>query len=175
MRDNGVALPPVCRRYDIAEESLSPVDRIILTSDGTVMRTLEALTRKRIVVNIRKRTVEDDVLARKIVLHSPDEEDFPLAWAESWVYLSRLNPEYARGLRNGSIGIGELVRNNRLETFREINEIDDQVPPEETPTFVETDTPVMQRTYDIYCQDKQAITITEYFRRGLKAFAEIDR
>lgn len=171
MKENGIALPPVCKRYDIAAESLSPVDRIVLTSDGTVMRTLEALTGNCVDVKILERTVENDVLSRTIVLRSPDEQ-LPLAWAESSVTLSNLRSEHARRLRNGTIGIGELVRNNRLETYREINSIEYRVPPEETPEFVETDSrPIMERTYDIHCRNVKVMTITEYFRRDLEQFA----
>lgn len=171
MKKDGVALPPVCERHDVAEESLSPVDRIVLTSDGTVMRALEALTTENVDVRILDRRVADDVLDREIVLQSAAERT-PLAWAESSVYLSRFEPERARRLRDGTVGIGELIRNDRLETFRQIDEIDDRVPPEDTPAFVEADArPVMRRTYDIYRRGATAMTITEYFRRGLDRFA----
>ncbi|MFC7079009.1 chorismate--pyruvate lyase family protein [Halorussus caseinilyticus] len=150
----------------IDDETFSTVERLILTHDGTVMRLLETLTGQSVDVDIVTRTVREDMLYRHVKLKPPGDSE-PLAWAESEVDLASLDAEYADELREGNVGIGKLFREQRSETFRELVDVGLVTADDRRPSFVEPDAEVLfERTYDIYHDDTDIMTITEYFPKG---------
>lgn len=154
------------RRFDIDDETFSTIERLILTHDGTVMRLLETLTNRRVDVDIIARRIRDDVLHRSVTLKFPDDSE-PLAWAESQVDLEDLETEYAHTLRERNVGIGKMFRENRFETFRELVDFELVTDEERLPAFVDAEAEVLfRRTYDVYHDDTDVMTITEYFPKG---------
>lgn len=154
------------RRTNIDDETFSTIERLILTHDGTVMRMLETLTERTVNVDIIGRKIRDNVLHRSVTLKFPDEPD-PLVWAESEIDLANLETEYAHTLRERNVGIGKMFRENRFETFRELVDFELVTDEERLPTFIESDAEALfKRTYDVYHDDTDVMTITEYFPKG---------
>ncbi|NWG09400.1 MAG: DUF98 domain-containing protein [Nitrososphaerales archaeon] len=118
--------------------SLSSVQKILLTTDGSVTRTLEVLTGKPVVVATVVRTLidADDALAkdlkiksgevvnyRVVYLKNPDS-DKALVLARSWTPIRGLNESIRRDLTSSDIPIGKIIISHKLETRREIESID---------------------------------------------------
>ena len=153
------ALTTLEREHGVA---LSPAERLLLATDGTVTHMLEALTGREVSVAILDREVTGGRLHRTVALeYGPD--DRPLVWARSTIRLSVLEPSVADELVDGDVGIGHLLRDGETETRREIVDVDVR-PAGEFPPFVETDASrLLERTYRIYADRDRLMTITEYF------------
>lgn len=110
-----------------------PFLRVLLTTDGTVTKSLEAFFWEEVaVVSMAQRNVDlhrdepaigcrrgDGVLYRRVQLHGRSSQRC-YAEAESFI-LTQCLPEPLRGaLASGKMGIGEILRESGLETYREI-------------------------------------------------------
>lgn len=127
------------------------------------MHLLEALTGRRVEVTLVDRWVRGETLYRNVTLE-PTDESQPLAWAQARVELGDLDPQYARELRDRDIGIGKLFRQERFETFRELEDYDFLRNEDRLPSFVDTDGDVMlTRIYKVYHAGTDVMEITEYF------------
>ncbi len=137
--------------------------RLLLTTDGTVTKSLEAYFWETVEIADLVQTLGVDqstngVLAapqlfRKVNLvgsHSKRR----YARAESTVAINDLPPHLADDLLAGQIGIGELVRASGLSSFRQIL----AVGLHSTPLGLE-----IWRRYAIYVHEQPAIQITEWF------------
>ena len=113
--------------------SLSPILRVLLVTDGTVTRTLEAYFGEAIEVDVlehAERTSEvpypqidiaagDRVLHRYVRLVGRTTRKV-YAVAESVAVLEHISAQMRRKLLEEHKGIGELLREGRLETYREL-------------------------------------------------------
>lgn len=152
---------------ELGNIQLSPVERLLLATDGTVTHMLEALTRGRVDVDIIGRQVRDGALDRRVVLRRGHDAQ-PLVWAESQVVLDRLREDVADELAHGEKGIGDLLRNEHSETHREIVTMDVDTPDSPTfPAFIEHPLDLyLRRVYTIESHGQKIITITEWFPHG---------
>lgn len=146
--------------------TLSPVERLLMATDGTVTHMLEALTRGHVLVDIINRDVIDGTLHRDVVLREA-RDGSPLVWAASNVPLDRLDDRVADELAEGTMGIGDLLREQAAETHRTITDMrvrsrkDAKLPP-----FVTGSAGVyLERTYNVRSDGERIMTITEYFPR----------
>ncbi|WP_330633191.1 chorismate--pyruvate lyase family protein [Halocatena halophila] len=147
----------------IDEDTFSPIERVILTHDGTVTRMLEALTGQPITVTILARYIRGDTLYRTVALESALDPD-PLVWATSEVDLQSLDPQYEAILRDQDIGIGAMFWNEQFETFRELVDFDSITAQEQFPSFINANTSkLLKRTYTIYHEKNNIMDIVEYF------------
>lgn len=148
--------------------SLSPVERLLLTTDGTVTNALEALTRGEVTVDILNRDVKGSTLHREVALRR-DVDGSALAWAESRTNLYPLDTDIEDSLVNGQIGIGDLLREKYAETRREVEEMDAVWhDTQDFPDFITgTSAMYLRRTYKIHSGGDRIMTITEYFPKGL--------
>lgn len=144
--------------------SLTPVERLLLSTDGTVTHALEALTRSPVEVDIIHRTVEDGVLERVVALKRDGQET--LVYAESQVYLDRLDNGVAEELVDGDAGIGDLLREVHAETAREVETMATEWVPGDDDRLPGVGTLALRRTYSIISGEKAIITITELFPKG---------
>src|SRR5688572_29231377 len=161
---------------NIPMAALPPFLRTLLLTDGTVTKSLEAFYWESIEVETVSQAVVrteadiewlgvgrgEDVIGRRVNLRG----------RTSGVLYTRANslirplliPEALRGgLMTGSIGIGELIRDCGLETYRELLEIGVSGP---MPASADADVAAgahIHRTYRIVVGGKPAILITEYF------------
>lgn len=146
----------------------TPVERLLLSTDGTVTHALEALTRGEVNVDILKREVHGSTLHRQVVLRR-GRDDSPLVWAESEVNTRPMDMEMEDALVAGDIGIGDLLREQYAETRREILSME----PARTddggfPRFINGGSYLyLKRTYRVYSDGDRLMEITEYFPKGL--------
>lgn len=155
--------------------ALPPFLRTLLVADGTVTKSLEAFFWEKIIVQTITQNdhqldqdiaaieaqAEDHVLKRKVVLRG-ETSDRIYAYATSYLQLETLNDEIKQNLLAEKIGIGELLREIGLETYREIIDVGkEQFTPMTTSS--ETSQEVIFRTYVIHIGGKPTIQITERF------------
>ncbi|WP_133468557.1 chorismate--pyruvate lyase family protein [Paraglaciecola marina] len=158
-------------------EALPPFLRTLLVTDGTVTKSLEAFFWESIKVEKRwqeefiltmdlpfiQAKVDDLTLKREVILRGVSTNDI-YAYATSYLRTELLDENIKAQMIEGKIGIGELLREIGLETYREIvdfgrevfqayNRLDGE------PEYVET----IYRTYIIHIGGKPAMQITERF------------
>lgn len=152
------------QQQSINMRQLPPILRVLLITDGTVTKTLEAYYWESIKVsNIAQNEVvltEDNqklsakagetVLRRSISLIG-DGSGKCYAQAESLIRLQQLPAEISKKLNSGEMGIGELLRESGLETYRKLVDIG------------ETSTQQIYRSYQIIIHHSPAILVTETF------------
>lgn len=148
--------------------SLSPVERLLLATDGTLTHMLEALTRGHVEVDIQNRAVDGATLTRQVVLRR-NRDGTPLVWAESKVNTYPLDTEMEDALVDGDIGIGDLLRDEYAETRREILGMAAVwEPDDDLPDFIGGSSPLyLERSYKIYSDGDRIMTITEFFPKGV--------
>jgi chorismate-pyruvate lyase len=112
---------------------LAPILRVLLVTDGTVTQTLEAYFGEGIEIDVlehaeRRSEVAyppidiapgDPILHRYVRLRGKGTRHI-YAVAESVAVLDHVSPEMRRRLLEDRKGIGELLREGRLETYREL-------------------------------------------------------
>ena len=158
-------------------EALPPFLRTLLVTDGTVTKSLEAYFWENIKVEKRSQEqcwltqdlpaiaakIGERVLKRDVLLRGCSSNDV-YVYATSFLLTDMLDEEIKEALVEGKIGIGELLREIGLETYREIVDFGREVyqtnqEESKTPEFAE----VIYRTYIINIGGKPAIQITERF------------
>lgn len=147
---------------------LSPVERLLLATDGTVTHMLESLTRGEVDVDILSREARGSTLNRQVVLRR-SRDGSTLVWASSDVNLYPLAEEMTDRLVNGDIGIGDLLREEFAETHREIVDMQPVwYDTAEFPSFIEDASVLyLKRKYKVYSGGDRIMTISEYFPKGL--------
>lgn len=152
-------------RGDLDVASLPAFLRVLLTTDGTVTNSLEAFfwepvavetiaQREMVLVEDTphiERSAGDTVLARRVQLRGLDT-DTRYVEAESLIRLDLLPANFQDELVAQKMGIGELLRDCGLETYREILEVG-----------CDEETKNLWRTYRIVTDHHPFIQITEHF------------
>ncbi len=161
-------------------DSLSLLQRILLTTDGMVARILEQYAGEPIVaVKLRQALVpastdiaelrvarHETVLSRDVILRGRDSRR-NLLYAESVLCPGRLGPALVDRLVTTSIAIGELFRQHRLETFREILASGEEQAGWFARYFdVDPSALLVFRTYRIFTAGEPVVLITERFPVG---------
>jgi chorismate-pyruvate lyase len=177
LRSDGYHGGAKVRRMDgryIPLAELPPLLRTLLVTDGTVTKVLEAYFWEP--VDVRAEYLEvvraerpipwlnldanQQVLARRVQLIG-EQSGTLYAEAFSVVRLDELDPGLQQSLVEGSVGIGVLLRESGLETYREIMTVG--VEPGADGQGGEW----VYRTYRITCDKKPVILIRESFPWGL--------
>ncbi len=161
----------------INPSSLSPFQRIILTTDGTLTEILEAylfepLQVVKLTEAVMPLAVAHDALSldvgstvidRRICLQGKiSMRNF--IYAESTLALERLDETFQHELLESKVPMGKLWRQNRLETFKEIISTKKEPALELASYFdiAETDQ-LLSRTYVVSSQRQPIMQITEKF------------
>ncbi len=158
---------------------LSPMQKFLLGTDGSVTQILEAITGKPVVI---------ETLVQKIMEADPSTAEFlgigqgdlvnyrvveiktipggeVLIYAISHTPLARLSPEFKDDLMKADIPIGRIIQNHRIEARREI--LNTRVSPasEETGRIFSlcNKEPLLSRQYRIIHKGKPLIFIEEQF------------
>lgn len=161
---------------DIPMEALPAFLRTLIVTDGTVTKTLEAFYWEPVAVDILAQDLTEaehsidwlevkkteDVLTRKVQLRGEHSGKI-YASAFSAIRPSAIPPQQLQRLKERSIGIGALIRDTGLESYRELLEVGI----EKSPEYMQTDNPqpldLVYRTYRIFIVGKPALLITEFF------------
>lgn len=163
--------------------NLPPLLRNLLVTDGTVTRSLEAYFWEPVIIQqialnsvgsaqdipwLRARR-GDELLLREVRLVGKRSANV-YASAYSVVRMSTIPLAMRQQLKNGGIGIGVLIRECGLESYRELLDLgmSDTMYFATVPlaTREELDDEYVFRTYCIHLDEKPAILITEKFPKG---------
>ncbi len=159
------------------EVPLSPLHRILLTTDGSITRILEIVGDCEIAVETvaqevipadtqiaRKLNIEpgDDVNHRIVNLKDPEKT---LIRAVSYTPLSRLKKEFREEIMKKDIPIGKIMSRLKIEARREIRDIRiTRADSELSRVFnLPLDSYLLKRNYDIIHQNEILLNITEIF------------
>jgi chorismate-pyruvate lyase len=155
----------------------SPIQRILLTTDGTVTDILESYAGEsmRLIKLFEEQTALTEavpglelgaghtVLRRKILLQGKMSRT-NLLFADSLVVLDRLDEWTRDGLLKSHKPIGYLIQEHRMETYREILDCGREVA---GPLGAYFDVPersgMIWRTYRVFADRKPIMLITEKF------------
>ncbi|MCP8304825.1 MAG: DUF98 domain-containing protein [archaeon] len=158
--------------------NLSDVQKILLTTDGSVTRTLEVLTGRPVIIITKVRTPinADEDLAKELkikvgektnyrVVHLKNtDSDRVLIFARSWTPVMGLNGVIKKDLTSTDMPIGKILAKHKLETRREVTSIglleaDDML----KEAFKIDSEPMLSRFYNIIYESEILIRINEVF------------
>jgi chorismate-pyruvate lyase len=167
--------------HDIVFQQMDPFLRVLLVTDGTVTKFLEAYLWEPISV---ERCFQEEIflkqdepllgvqegesaILRRILLRGVRTRRV-YTFAESLIRIQLLEPSIQKDLLGGRLGIGELLRDRRLETYREILEFGREKAGKELARYfkIKSDDPVYYRRYRITIRGLPVILITERFFEG---------
>lgn len=158
---------------------LSPVQKILLGTDGSVTQLLEAITGHRVTIRtlVQEVVPADGVTAERLnilvggpvnhrVVELRDaERGEVLICAVSQTPLSRLSPEFKEDLMKADIPIGKIIARHRIEARREI--LNAGVAPADEAAgkifSIFRSEPLLSRDYRIIHRGEPLIFITEQF------------
>lgn len=155
--------------------SLPPFLRTLLVTDGTVTKSLEAYYWEPVAVEaVTNQVLEaqspiawldvqagEEVVARKVLLRGKGSQTL-YASAFSIIRLSLIPEQLRDRLLSGKLGIGELMREYGLETYRDIQEFG-RTRDMSRYGGPETDMPCVYRTYRIIFDHRPVILVSECF------------
>ena len=155
--------------------------RTLLVTDGTVTKTLEAYFWETISVTnleqdeiINTTPIEflgsqtgEALLDRRIRLVGKSSNT-TYAYAHSFIRLDMLPTEFRSDLKSGLIGIGEILRETGLETYRELVDLGEYTNNEsDSDGYLDklclTNEHIIYRTYRIMINHNPVILVTEQF------------
>ena len=127
--------PPTLKKINLAR--LTPFQRGLLVTDGTVTRFIEAYTLAPIEVVLLQQARQtlhtehtwlelpagEEIISRQVVLQTDSrDEPSPIihAYADSLIVPQRLTQSILDGLESDKQGLGGLLRLSGLETWREL-------------------------------------------------------
>lgn len=157
---------------------LPPFLRSLLVTDGTVTKILEAyfwepvevVTLKQEILAAKQEIpcisvqVNDSILVREVLLRGVSSERV-FAKAISVIRLDLVPERFREKLEQKQLGVGVLIRNSGLESYREIlqiksygsNALDYNIDSAEAPITI------LERSYRVMINKKPSILITEKF------------
>ncbi len=171
--------PATLKKINLAR--LTPFQRGLLVTDGTVTRFIEAYTFMPVAVVLLQQTKRtlitehawlelpagEEVISRQVVLQSQrQDEPLPIihTYADSLIVPKRLPKSLLMGLESDKQGLGGLLRRSGLETRRELLwcgiETLTELPPEIGHLEGE---PFISRAYRVFANQEPLILINEKF------------
>ena len=158
---------------------LSPVQKILLGTDGSVTGILENITGEpvEVVTRLQQVIVADRETASELDIREGEPVNYrivelrnsktaeTLIYAVSYTPLNRLNPEIKTDLMKADIPIGKILKKHRLETRREIIGAGTVLADEDLSNTFSCfrDDPLLSREYRIVRDKKTLIRIREVF------------
>ncbi|HEY3777682.1 MAG TPA: chorismate pyruvate-lyase family protein [Rhizomicrobium sp.] len=162
--------------------ALTPLQRILLITDGTLTEILEAHFLERIeLVKISERMLTirecgaplagepgEVVMERKINLRGARSGSNHV-YAESLVLVGRLDASFQSELLGTSVPLGRLWRHHRLETWKDLVSIACR-PARELHAHLDCDetAAILARAYDVFSSRRLVMRISEYFRAAAR-------
>jgi chorismate-pyruvate lyase len=157
--------------------SLGPLQRVLLITDGTLTEILEATLLERIrLVKVSQQvtsatsahalldpTPGEALIERKILLQG-EESRRNYAYAESLIAVDRLAPSFRDALLTSDTPLGRLWLEQKLETFKELQEVRSQPADGLCQYFACSGAATLLiRTYRVFSAARPIMVITEYF------------
>lgn len=164
-------------RNHINPAKLSTLQRIVLTTDGTLTEILEAYLFEKIrIVKLSEGIVSitqdipplavkqgSEVIERKVLLQGKiSRKNF--IYAESILVTERLDEKFKEELLHSKTPLGRLWLEHKLETFKEIIDTAEETAEKLLAYFpLQPEDKVFSRTYRVFSQRQPIMTITEKF------------
>jgi len=158
---------------------LSPVQKILLGTDGSVTQLLEAITGKQIIITTRVQEIipasfaiakklgvpEGSYINHRVVEIKNNDSGEVLIYAISFTPVDRLPEEFRNDLLKADIPIGKIIMQHRIEARREIFSVDVKAASEETAGIFRLlrNEPLLSREYQIIHGGRPLIVIQEQF------------
>ena len=158
---------------------ISPVQKFLLGTDGSVTQILESITGKKVVIRtlVQKvipadraaadnlSIVEGDPVNFRIVEIRTEEGGEVLIYAVSYTPVNRLSPAFKDDLMKADIPIGRIIRQHHIEARREILNVRVLPATDEMGRIfaICKNEPVLSRQYQIIHAEKPLIFIEEQF------------
>ncbi|HEX2406927.1 MAG TPA: hypothetical protein VHJ38_06935, partial [Nitrososphaeraceae archaeon] len=101
---------------------LNSFEKILLINNGTTEQFLQILSNSLTKIVIMQQTEKNNIITRKINIITKDQGKI-LAVANSTIYLKNLPNKIKYEIRKGEKGIGMIILENKLETYKRITEI----------------------------------------------------
>jgi beta-ribofuranosylaminobenzene 5'-phosphate synthase len=157
---------------------LSPMQKFLLGTDGSVTQILEAITGEQVVIETRVQKIipADSIIAERLGINEGDPVNYRiveikttsgkvLIYAISYTPIARLSQKFKDDLMKADIPIGRIIQNHRIEARREI--LDAWVSPASEDAgrvfSVCRAEPLLSRQYRIIHDGKPLIFIKEQF------------
>jgi len=160
----------------ISAIGLGPTQRVLLVTDGTLTEILEASFLERIqLVKVTQQVIpakkehsqlelkdEEAVMERQILLRG-SESGRNYVYAESLIAVDRLGPALSTELLNSQVPLGRLWLEHKLETFKEMVEVDYRAS-EGLSKYFDGDGPslFLVRRYRVWSGKRVVMVVTEY-------------
>ncbi|MDG6251663.1 chorismate pyruvate-lyase family protein, partial [Methanocalculus sp.] len=161
---------------------LSPFQKVLLGTDGSVTHLLSLATESNVGVKTRLQEVlpadhevadlldicPNDPVNHRIVDLGIGEEGRPLIYAISYTPINRLAPEMRTDMMKADIPIGIILKKHKIESRREILTIDSYPADEHLAGIfgILPGEPLFARRYRIIHKDEPLMVITEIFSSG---------
>ncbi len=172
-------LVPLFQTLEQKVGSLSPLQRILLGTDGSVTGLLEIVTQSPvdIITRLQEIRVADEAVASQLKISPGEEVNYRvvalcsrtsgkiLLYAISHTPLCRLEPAIRSDLMRADIPIGKILRTHHIESRREILDLSvDPADEELSGVFgIRPGEPVLSRRYQIIRDQTPLIAIQEFF------------
>lgn len=174
---NEINKPLITRIAELEKENnrkLSGVQKILLTTDGSITAILDVLYGKIDLNTLSQHFAKANLEQAKLVdAKEGDELNFrevllnlrgkPLMYAASEIPLSRCSEGIAEDLMQADIPIGRILKNHQVESRRRINGIYVEKPSAKLREIFKTDEEMLARDYAIICQGEVLMWIKEVF------------
>ena len=155
-------------------QEFSNTQKILLTTDGSITAILDVLYGKISLFTIDQHFgVADEEHAKLVNVNPGDEINFrevimhkrnqPLIYAISHVPLGRCSKDVCADLLRADIPIGRILKNYKIESRREVNNIFIEKPNEMLKDLFKTDEDFLARDYVIINNDEILMWIKEMF------------
>ncbi len=157
--------------------NLSPVQKILLTTDGSVTRIFEAVTGEEISVSTEEQRIipADEKIAKVLKIDPGDEVNFRvvnlrnskgiLAHATSYAPLKRIDEGFREKITKADVPIGKIMSELKIEARREIGSCSVIRADERLAGLfkVPENTALLKRNYNIIHKNEVLLNITETF------------
>ena len=164
-------------------KTFSNTQKILLTTDGSITAILDVLYGKITLTTLDQHFEDADkdhaklvnvdegeeINYREVIMHTADGK--PLIYAVSHIPLSRCSKGVCDDLVRADIPIGRILKNYKIESRREINNIFIEKPNDTLKEIFDTDEDMLARDYVIINNDKVLMWIKEVF--PISYFTEI--
>lgn len=154
--------------------TFSNTQKILLTTDGSITAILDVLHDKISLTTLQQHfekstketakyvnvDVGDEVNYREVIMHKDEK---PLIYAISYVPLTRVSKNIKEDLIRADIPIGRILKNYKIESRREINNIYVEKPNKTLKELFNTDEDMLARDYVIIHKEDILMWIKEIF------------
>ena len=155
-------------------QTFSNTQKILLTTDGSITAILDVLYGKISLFTIDQHfgtanedqaklvnvNAGDEINFREVIMHKRSQ---PLIYAISHVPLGRCSEEICADLLRADIPIGRILKNYKIVSRREVNNIFIEKPNEKLKDLFKTDEDFLARDYVIINDDEILMWIKEMF------------